>query len=670
MSVESIYVYGDAQLPGQRIDHKNFQHYLGTQSSVFVYADNAINPNVFSALSGTVKRGGIVFLCWTTLPDCRSSIYCQRFYRELQESEALLSITQGEPDEVNIQQLTALQSHYQCSKIPLVSANEFLYGAITQDQSLAVSAILKVALGRRNKPLVITADRGRGKTTALALACIELSRSKNRHFNILLTAPKKEAVNGLFETIKAALAGAIIDKNTLTYQNLHIEFCPIDIMLLKKKPADLLLVDEAAGFPLYLLKQLFSVYHRTVFSSTLHGYEGAGRGFALKFYDIIEDFGLTHADIYLNQPIRWAENDPLETFVFSACLLNAQLHDIPSDIIDEQFTPQNLRYQDYSAAYLLANEALLARVFSILVTAHYQTSPNDLLLLLDNENLKLRVLLHKNGDQMHIVAVAIIMQEGDIDELTQAQVREGKRRIKDHFLPQSFLAHCGATNAFDFSYWRIMRIAVHPNLQNKGIGQHFIGCIEQEAQHKHVDIIGTSFALNRPLLNFWHQQGWQIARVGFTQDKASGEHSALLIKGLSETTHAFTSDAIVEFYRAFPFLLSDQFCHVPSSLVLDILAKRPQTSCAIPSKFDIQSVRDFVGGNRQFDPCAYSLSNVLLTTLSHTTKDRNENTEAFCILIARLLQKHSLAKVCSDYIFSGKKELNLFLREAAGKLLN
>ena len=44
--------------------------------------------------------------------------------------------------------------------------------------------------------------------------------------------------------------------------------------------------------------------------------------------------------LHLNEPIRWAKNDPLEAFVFSSCLLNAGLPKYPeSKLITAQEQP-------------------------------------------------------------------------------------------------------------------------------------------------------------------------------------------------------------------------------------------------------------------------------------------------------------------------------------------
>ena len=671
-SKKTIYCYAEPttdifkQLLTTHVDNKNFRQYLGTEASSFIYASDDIQPDVFSALAGTVVAGGLLFICWQTLPDEQSHVYLQRFYRQLQQTQVLLTYQQHENEFSLEQQTTRLLSTIASVNLPTVTEN-FPYGCLTNQQVQAVDAIINVVTGHRNRPLILTADRGRGKTTALALACVELLNSVKRPLTILITASNIGAVDGFFLTITKLLAVKRVNKQTLQYQQSSIRFLPIDVILADKPAADLLLVDEAAAIPLYLLNALFSHYHRLVFSSTLHGYEGAGRGFALKFNTILADKKLLAKQLTLVEPIRWAKNDPLEQFVFDACLLNANLTPLTS--LNYQAKPamnDQLKYHEYLPADLLADEKLLRQLFAVLVTAHYQTSPNDLLLLLNHPQLKLRVVSHQVGDKKEVLAVALIMTEGILGQEhgdnIEEKIRQGQRRLKDQFLPQSLIAHCGAEQAFDYSYWRIMRIAVHPQQQNQGLGQYLLTCLEQEATANKIDVLGTSFALNKTLLNFWQKRNWQMVRIGFTKDHASGEHSGLLIKALTARAEAFILPLVSEFYRTLPFLLSAQYQQLPAGLLFDVLQKVPENGYDKLTRVDEKNIEDFANGYRQFDPCAFSLHLALLNYLKNYQiyqPDKDSNNETLLYpFIARLLQKHSVKQLCNDYGFSGKKQIN------------
>ena len=83
-----------------------------------------------------------------------------------------------------------------------------------------------------------------------------------------------------------------------------------------------LLVDEAAMIPLPLLQEYSRYFQHIVFSTTIHSYEGTGRGFELKFKRKIHR---TFQHFELKQPLRWQENDPLEHFIDDLLLLNAEM---------------------------------------------------------------------------------------------------------------------------------------------------------------------------------------------------------------------------------------------------------------------------------------------------------------------------------------------------------
>ncbi len=113
----------------------------------------------------------------------------------------------------------------------------------------------------------------------------------------------------------------------------------------------------------------------------------------------------------------------------------------------------------------------------------------------------------------------------------------------------------------------------HPQQQNQGLGQYLLTCLEQEATANKIDVLGTSFALNKTLLNFWQKRNWQMVRIGFTKDHASGEHSGLLIKALTARAETFILPIVSEFYRTLPFLLSAQYQQLPAGLLFGCFTK-------------------------------------------------------------------------------------------------
>ena len=151
----------------------------------------------------------------------------------------------------------------------------------TPDQAEAVEAILHTARGRARRPLVLISDRGRGKTAALGLAAGQLLAEGMAR--ILVTAPRLAAVAPLFHHAAAWLKQGRVRADRIEIGQGEIRFLPPDALCQGTEPADLLLVDEAAAIPAPLLERLLATHPRLVFASTIHGYEGTGHGFEVRF---------------------------------------------------------------------------------------------------------------------------------------------------------------------------------------------------------------------------------------------------------------------------------------------------------------------------------------------------------------------------------------------------
>jgi len=644
---------------------QNYRHHLGTENDLLIYADADFHPDAFAALSGTIAAGGLfVWICPPYLTNNLDNLFLQRIWQKAKQNN-------------DVYVLSADQQHLpELSSEPLLKEGELARAQLRDDcrtleQQQAVVAIDKVATGHRKRPLVLTADRGRGKSSALAIAVANRLRDKSvvEGQKIIVSAPHIDALGVFFNQLQVSCPEGKYHQCTFSFNNHRVEFIAVDVLLSEKPTASLLLIDEAAAIPVYILSQMLDSYHRVVFSSTQHGYEGAGRGFAVKFKQILREKTPDFKKLHLHQPIRWALNDPLEAFVFDAFLFNGiDECNYVSSVVGGETSTTALTFSQINQQQLIENESLLQQVFAVLVTAHYQTTPSDLKLLINNCSVRLFIV----SSSERVVAVALTLLEGKVSGQEVVDVAQAKRRLKNQFLPQSLFLHNHCQQAFDYQYLRIMRIAVLPSFQQLGIGSQLLTNIYQYGQQNNIDMLGTSFGANESLLRFWFAAGYHILRLGFTTDKASGEYSALCLLPLSKQGKVLVDQRQSQFYRTFLYLLTEQYQRVSSVVVKEVIRQWPKKLLPILTQEDLKVTDDYVQKKSLFDACIYSLHLQLvhqlalmpaILSINDTSPNILSNAKLIELLIKRILQKHPVEQLCQQFGLTGKKQLNQVLIE-------
>jgi tRNA(Met) cytidine acetyltransferase len=205
---------------------------------------------------------------------------------------------------------------------------------------------------------------------------------------------------------------------------------------------------------------------RIVFATTVHGYEGTGRGFEVRFRAVLDRITPGWRALRLSTPIRWAEDDPLERLIAQALLLDAEpAPDEPSRRNQRPMRSRRNCFEALDRDRLAADEPLLRQVFGLLVLGHYQTRPADLRHLLDGPNMGVSIL--RSGDTL--LATALTAREGALPEDLLAPIFEGRRRPRGHLLPQTLSAHAGLFDAPRLGFMRIVRIACTPPRGDGGL---------------------------------------------------------------------------------------------------------------------------------------------------------------------------------------------------------
>ena len=635
-------VIGDVQLKGiQPLTHKQALRELGKEFSLIIYdATEQVHPDSFGAISGTLTAGGLMIV----LLKQANSRYQQRFQRIAKQTCE------------QSQDFHWCESVDDLAKMPQLIFTQHNYKQ-TAGQRLAIAAIQKVVTGHRKRPLVLTSDRGRGKTAALGLAAAQLlSQGKSR---ILVTAPSLATVDTLFKHAQQTLTEAEYTKGLLNLGESEIRFIAPDKLIDTLPNADLVIIDEAAAIPNFMLEKLLQHYSRLVFATTLHGYEGTGRGFALRFQQTLQTQMPEWRSLTMTTPIRWAESDQLEPFSFDALLLDAEP---VADKLVQQATTENVEFEKLNQAELSQNDQQLRELFGLMALAHYRTRPNDLQMLLDADDVSIYTLRY-NG---HIVASAWLIEEGGLDADLAEAIYNGNRRPNGDLLPQSLLAHSGIETAGQYRYQRIARIAVHPKLQRNGLGRFFTTTLTEKLADK-TDCLGASFAESDDLLSFWLEANFDVVRLGLQQDDVSGSHAVMVVKPCSKQGQLLVEQTQQRLQQQWPFLLHTSYRQVKPELLLEISLALPNDSVELTAE-QLREVNAFALEQRQYEVCQFSLWRWALWAIQQMEFQQLSQQHRMLIM-QLLLQQREITDVVSWLGFSGRKQLIVELRQAVSHLI-
>ena len=536
---------------------KQVKQQLGrTHEAVLIDLSQGVSASALAILAGTIRGGGVFALA---LPD-------DDWQHHTDEDLRRYLPWPYEPEQVHsyfkdylLARLTNAQSPFKSYLAPFPSLPTLTNSIhLTSAQQAAQQTLLQQAA----KHYVLCAPRGRGKSTllgdSLAILC-------QRHHKVALVAANQEAIGTLKKQFLA--------RSQQDGLRMELPFYAPDAFLADSQQWDLLMVDEAAMLPVPQLIELSKRATTTLFSTTDYGYEGAGRGFSLRFNQYLQQQQASAKtqviQLELDEPIRWGKNDPLETWINDSFFFGPSW----TQENQQQVKANTLAYRQHQAKDWLTTPKPLAQAFQLLTNAHYQTAADNLRWMLDDPTLH----LHGLYEEDELQAIAIVSEEGQLDEPLSQQVMLGKRRPRGHLLPQSLLAHEAIAEAGQFQYWRISRIATQPALHNQGIGSRLLQQMAEQAQDA-CDFLATSFAVSPEVLSFWLKNGYQIVRLGTAKDQASGAYSIMMLNAMSPTAQSACIAWRKRFLDKFCISLLLQYEDVSCELLLAILNSHKKLS--------------------------------------------------------------------------------------------
>ncbi|CCH60546.1 hypothetical protein TBLA_0D00360 [Henningerozyma blattae CBS 6284] len=530
-----------------------------------------------------------------------------------------------------------------------------------------------------NSTVALTAGRGRGKSAALGISIA--AAISHGYSNIFVTSPSPENLKTLFEFIFKGF-------DALGYQE-HIDYdiiqstnpdfnkaivrvdikrdhrqtiqyiVPQDSQVLGQ--AELVVIDEAAAIPLPIVKKLLGPY-LVFMASTINGYEGTGRSLSLKLIQQLRnqnnssgreesqttvvsrdnkeagtgmyDTGRQLREISLDEPIRYAPDDPVEKWLNKLLCLDVTL--IKNPRFAARGTPHpsqcNLFIvnRDTLFSYHPVSESFLEKMMALYVASHYKNSPNDLQLMSDAPAHQLFVLLPpidpKDGgripDPLCVIQIAL---EGEISkESVRNSLSRGQRAggdlipwlVSQQFQDEEFAGLSGA---------RVVRIATNPEYASMGYGSRAIELLRDYFEGKFTDMseetkpkdfslqriddktldktnllkddiklrdaktlpplllklseqppnflhyLGVSFGLTQPLHKFWRNNKFVPVYLRQTANDLTGEHTCVMLNVLEGRENKWLIEFSNDFHKRLLQLLSYDFKKFTSIQALSVI---------------------------------------------------------------------------------------------------
>jgi N-acetyltransferase 10 len=553
--------------------------------------------------------------------------------------------------------------------------------ARTIDQAKAILTFVEAISEKSLRSTVaLTAGRGRGKSAALGIAMA--SAVAYGYSNIFVTSPSPENLKTLFEFVFKTFDAlgyeehldydivqstnpdfnkAIVRVNIFKQHRQTIQYIqPQDAHVLGQ--AELVVIDEAAAIPLPLVRKLLGPY-LVFMASTINGYEGTGRSLSLKLIQQLREQsrgfvgknaddgaegivvgrnleakksegvdslgGRTLKEVKLEEPIRYAPEDPVEKWLNKVLCLDAS---IVSKNIQGCPHPSEceLYYvnRDTLFSYHPVSETFLQRMMSLYVASHYKNSPNDLQLMSDAPAHHLFVLLppvnEKTSSLPDPLVVVQVCLEGEISRQTVINSLARGQRPAGDMIPWLISQQYQDDDFASLSGARVVRIATHPDYAKMGYGSRALDLLTSFYQGKvsslseagdaddealaHVedyelenaniktdqvkvrdpskmpplltkisekrahrlDYLGVSYGLTPSLHKFWKRAGFVPLYMRQTANDLTGEHTCVMIKALTKAEDSRVANT--EWLDAFARDFSKRFINLLSYNFRDFTA--------------------------------------------------------------------------------------------------
>jgi tRNA(Met) cytidine acetyltransferase len=258
--------------------------------------------------------------------------------------------------------------------------------------------------------------------------------------------------------------------------------------------------------------------------------------------------------------------------------------------------------------------------------------------------------------------------EGGLDTNLAQEIFAGRRRPRGHLLPQTLCAHAGLFEATRLRFARIVRIAVHPAAQGRGLGRSLINGILRDDWTADADLVGASFGATLDLLDFWRHCNFTPVHIGTARNAATGAHAAVVLRSRTTDGARLKDAAEKRLGERLNVLLAGPLRDIEPGIAASLLAAVPAADHE-PNADERAEIESFAFGLRPYESALPPLTRLLASRLGKVQAGGMLEDRERDALIGTILQHRDWSTVAEMTGVTGRAAVVSLLRRATGKLL-
>ncbi|BCU67065.1 ATPase [Sulfolobales archaeon HS-7] len=624
------------------VDYDTSEKILGETSDVAILdMIDDFRPNYIARAVETVKGGGLIVMYTDEMSSntklFRSTIitgdgiddyYERRFLEKMNKYKGILVI---KGDEANYDPLPLKPKVDEPKK---GTNDDPVSLCISIDEEEAFRELSFLLRGGRRVVSIIS-PRGRGKSSVTGIFLGYLARKRrDRRTKVIVTSPSPESssqiMSLLTKTLKLLMVSYEEKKdsrgNTVSVitDNLTVKWVPPHVAM--KEDGFAIVVDEAAALGLSFVDYFVRKWDKVILLTTVHGYEGSGRSF-IKFLNeyLGKRKGLKSITISMSTPLRYSEGDYVEKWLYDSLLLDAEpakpnLRDM---IFFEEINKEDLFHDDEK----------LRNLYGILVTAHYRNNPDDLMIMADGKHHKIFTITDDMGIPLAVIQAA---KEGNLGKgiinASMAGITYEGNLIPDRIIKHYRLPDFGKLNGL-----RIVRIAVHPIYQDQKLGSILLKQVVTNESEK-VDWIGSSFMIDKRVLNFWLSNGFRVVHLSPKKNVEFNSYSVIVILPISTSANKYIMEIEKILKQRIILTIHDVYFDLSPEIALSILKHLNYKESLTIDRIHILKLVAFVNGELPYESVSDSIKLLFHKYIMENIRNDRLTPEMEMALVSKVLQ--------------------------------